>query len=474
MVILILILVLVAILLTVFQGFFAVLLACAMGSAGGLWILYTLVTGRLKTGLTSVLAAALLVGFCGGVLTVQIIYGIGGENGLAQIGAPERWIAYALVLALTASALLLAASFFEPPLVEDRHIVEMSWRQERFLWAAVIITVVAFARGNLTYEGAVGEAGTLKLDVFASLAAMLSATILPLAVIGVVQTSGWRRIRFSLIAVIGLLGLVPTGRRPVIYGLCIATYGAMRLSGRRMNLSAGRKAVLVTIGMVAVAISSYVFLGIRMAVGQMGRNNFNISMIWVVAEQGVFTDPRMITANLGDNLRGRSSNLARYLALLARGGDTPSPMYGKDTAEGVKKAIPDVFYRYFGANKSEVRAIATEEGVANEHFGLPVYDDANSILSSGIIDFGLPGLLVFPLLICAAWRLLLFFLDYVLNAEGQVVAVLFVLGILIQSEADIGGYIIAMRHLLTLLAIWAPFYWFPKLAGRRHEVPAFS
>ena len=474
MVFLILILGLMATILTVFQGYFAIFVACAVGSAGGLWILYSLLTGRQKTRLTSLLAAALLVGFCGGVLTTQITNGLAGQNGLALIQAPQLWIAYALVLALAASACLLIASSFEPALVQPRHIVEISWRQERFLRVAAIITIAAFARGVLSYGGAANQAGTLKNDVLATLAEILSACILPLAAIGIVQASGWRRIQFVVITVVGFLGLVPIGRRAVVYGLYLAIYAALRLSGRQFNLSAARKTLLTASTLVVIVVSSYVFLGIRLAAAQMGSGRFTIAAILKFAEDDVFTAPRVVAAALNQNLQSRPMNLARYLALLARGGDTPSPMYGKDTAQGVKQAIPDVVYRYFGANKSEVRAVSTEEGVANEHFGLPIYDDANSILSGGIIDLGLAGVLIFPLLICAVWRLLLFCLDQVLNAEGQVVAILAALGIFIQSEVSIAGYIVQMRNLVTLLAMWGVVYWLPRLTGRRQEVPAFS
>ncbi|MGC1158922.1 MAG: hypothetical protein WA891_14115, partial [Acidobacteriaceae bacterium] len=132
---------------------------------------------------------------------------------------------------------------------------------------------------------------------------------------------------------------------------------------------------------------------------------------------------------------------------------------------------PTQIYNFFGVSKDPIRQIGVEEDVANEHFGLPDEDMANSIFSSGIIDFGLAGVLGYPLLLCFLGRLLLSLASKVLNSEGQIVLILAMIIQFSLSENSIGGYLNELRDIATLGTVWWILDSLPTLTGRRHSAP---
>ena len=149
-------------------------------------------------------------------------------------------------------------------------------------------------------------------------------------------------------------------------------------------------------------------------------------------------------------------------------------MRGQDALWGIENTVPDVLYSAFGASKADVRNIGSEEGVANEHFGLPVFDDANSLFTGGLIDFGFLGVIAYPLIACAMARGFFFVVSRILNSEGQLVLLISMLWIFLMAEQEVGGYFTQVRDLTILLAIWAALYSIPKFTGRRQELSLLS
>jgi hypothetical protein len=267
---------------------------------------------------------------------------------------------------------------------------------------------------------------------------------------------------------------VPIGRRVVGYSLLVSAYAAVRLSGKHFRVSLGRKVLVGTAGLIVAAVASFVFLGIRMATDQMESGNHPISTILDTATHTSFTDKQSLAIALTENVASRPMLLTQYLSLLSKGGDTPAPMRGQDALWSIKNTVPDVLYSAFGSSKDNVRLVGSEEGLANEHFGLPVFDDANSLFTGGLIDFGLLGLIAYPLIACFIARGFFFVVSCTLNSEGQLVLLLPMLWFFLTAEIELAGYFTELRDLIILLAFWAALYSVPKFTGRRQEMPLFS
>jgi len=454
-----------AFLLLGFHGSMAVFLASAVATACGAEIFYLLAAGRYQTRLTWFLAGSLLLGYGSGTVNTMLSFALSGYDGLLVVGIPKNYVAYAVQLVLLASAALLAAGHFEPPFICPRHLVRMSWKQERFLWIAVAFSALAYWHGDLSFEGSIVEAGTYRNSIFASLAAGMPGICLPLSAIGIVQARGRQRIRFILLGLLAALMLFPMGRRAVFYPLAIAIFAALRLSGWQPRFSAARKGMIAVSLLAVMGLSSFFFLSLRTSVNQSGSNhgvyrNGSLLAAAPILIENLLTNQSAMASQVGENMQSRTFIIG-YLALLARGGDTPSPMMGSDAAFSVKIAIPDMVYSFFGIDKTPLRQINTEEGLANEHFGLPVYDDANSILTGGLIDFGLAGVIAYPLLLCLLFRGLLYVTKTLINIEGEIFAILFVLSALLQTEYELSAYVAGIRGLILMIFIWTLLYWLP-------------
>lgn len=466
------ILALMAAVLAVFETSSVIFVCCTIGSACGAWMLYAILARSSRLRLTWVLASTLLIGYCFGAFVSEGSALLSGQDVMAYVGLDRGWAAFALIQVMVASIALLLAGWIEPPLVEARHIVLISWRQERFLWVGMIGVAIAFLHGNLTYLGGVNTYGRVSIvgEVLLTLAPLLPA----LAAIGIVQSSGLRRLRFVLLAVTTLLAVLPLGRRQLLYALVIGFIGVARLSGRTWQLSRRRKLLLAAVSVVAVVGSSFVFYALRLATAATPEGQRSIASLIDAAERTTFRDPSTVAAELGENVEERTSFLLRYLAWLGHGGDTPSPLYGQDALLAARMAMPDALFRVAGLSKQQARDIATEEVLANEHFGLTDTDDANSVLTGGIIDFGVVGVIVYPLLACALARLFLMLTDGVVNREGRMLAVFAVLFLYLQTESPIGLYLIQLRNLLILLFCWATIYWLPSVRSKPHPVRALA
>lgn len=476
MVQLICILMALAALLTFSDAASIIFLSSAFGAAAAVWILYSILIGKREARITWILAAGLLAGYCGGLAITQTLAGL-DQSGVADaewITVPPSWIAYTLVLVFTGVSALLAAGFLESPLVKEQNVVQMTWKQERFLWFGLIVMAAEVFAGGLGYGGISNEAGTGRVSALAECAAMFVPITMPLATIGALQSSGLRKVRFIFIALAGLLLAFPSGRRVLGYTLLVSAFAAVRLSGKHFHMSFRRKVLVGSTGLIVVAVASFVFLGIRLASDQMESGNHPFSTIVETATRTTFTDKQSLAISLSENIGSRPMLLTQYLSLLSKGGNTPSPMKGQDAWWAIENTVPDVLYSRFGSSKDNIRFVGSEEGLANEHFGLPVFDDANSLFTGGLIDFGFLGVIAYPLIACAIARAMLFVVSRMLNSEGQLVLLLFMLWLFLQSEAELAQYVTAVRDLTMLLAIWAAMYSIPKFTGRRREMPLFS
>jgi hypothetical protein len=453
-------------------------LCCVAGACGGGWILYGFISRALPVRLTWMLASTLLIGYCAETLFNEIAAVLAGQGVLAYIGVDSDWAAYALMLVMLACMVLLLAGWAEPPLINERLVVPISWKQERFLWFCVALVAIAYLRSDFSFGGTVVEAGSKKADVFGSLVSFILPIVPPLATIGVVQSSGMRRLRFFALALVSFLAIGTYGRQRLIFYLPIIFIGGALLSGRQWRLNRQMSGVgrvfLVAASIAAVLLGSYVFMGLRMAQWQMSEGTHSISLIMETSVATTFRSPKEVAAALSDNLQDRTAFEVRYLSWLGRGGNTPSPLMGQDFLLGAKMAVPDRIYSVLGASKDSARKIGTEEGLANEHFGLPDDDDANSILTGGIIDFGLTGVLIYPLLVCFLTRLLLSLASTALKPEGQIVLMLSAMTLFSLSEVEVGDYLLGLRNMAILGVVWGFVHWLPRLTGRRRWAPVYG
>jgi len=435
-------------------------------------MLYSFVTGQRQLRLAWLLASSILIGYCLGTCTVQFNAMNRGMSPMGFLSVSPSSVAYALVLVLVSCMLLLFLGAIEKPLVRKSDIIDFNWRHERFLWAALGLILLAYIHGDMTLNGTV--VSDTRISVLGGIAGPLSSIVAPLAFLGVIRCSGVVRIRAALITLCGLVVTIPQGRRPFIYALLLMGIVGSSMAGRRVRLSGVQKAALAAAGAVLVSVVSLFFIGLRIASYQIGADaDHSITSVVRVANRTSFKTLNDTATALDENMQERPGGLITYLAQLTRGGDTPAPLLGKDLALGMELAVPQVFYRLEGSDKTEVASLGGEESLANESVGLPSdVDSANSLLSAGAVDFGVPGALIYP----ALWTIFVLVLIAVarsfLPRSVMPVLLIAILNQFLLAENPIGGYISDLRSIAMLGIIWALVYYIPIVRLQRNVVPS--
>lgn len=478
-----LILILLACALAVSHASVTIFLCCAVGFACSLWLLYGFGRGTHPVRLTWLLASGLLLGYCGGDVVGQSLYGLVGQDAIGAIGIDSRYIAYGLMLVFGGCAGLLFTGNFETPLLRDLPAIQFDPKLERFIWLFIALTAAAFLHGDFGYSASPINPTGEKISVLAGICAAGGMALPPLACLGYVQASGFRKFRLGLLTLLSFGALVPVSRRDVFYTALVSAFCILQLSGRKFHMSTLRKVVLGTIAMAAFLVSSLVFFGIRASAveqsqgsGRQADSGEKVTLAegLAAARIGVFSDPRALMADMASKLQDRVF-VIDYLSLLARGGNAQSPMYGQDALFAMKMGIPDAIYDAFGVSKDPVREIGAEEGVANEHFGLNVTDEANSILTAGVIDFGFVGVIVYPILLCFLVRKELELLRYLFSDRIYLIVIVLVLGTLVQTELELDTYVQLFRNLLLIAIGCAALFSVPAVVrSRRKTIPPLA
>ena len=469
LIILINVLILTGLALLAIQNLVSLFVCSGIAAGCGLLLLYVIVRGTYGLRFTWLLASSLLIGYGGG--SFSTIFNVGFSDlydAFSVFGIPKPWGAYAMVLVVFSCTSLLVAGFFESPVLMDNQVVKVGWKQERFLWFGMAVIFVAYVHGDYTFMGTAAEQGTGTVSVLGEVAGALAPLLLPLAVMGALQAWGLRRRRFVFLTLVSFVALLPAGRRVMVYTLIVCALAAFRLSGWKPRLTATKKVLLGFAFVILITLAGLFFMALRLAAGKssevgQGGSTYSIRQMVPVLIEDILTDPGNVIRETRGNLEERPFLLEEYLSLLGRGGNTTEPMYGQDFMLGIKLAIPDAAYKWVGESKNLVRSVGTEENLANERYGLPDTDDANSILTSGIIDFGLLGVFLYPLAICGIFRVIYFVIDHSFNKEGQLVALLIGVYLFLQAESEVASYVLSLRNMVIVMVLWRTLYEVPTL-----------
>jgi hypothetical protein len=458
--ILLLMLLATALLQLVFHANAAVLLAGGMATLCGLALLYGQALGRYPVRLTWMMATGLLLGYGAGSFNTMLSYALSGFDAASALGLPSQYLSYGFFLVLAACAVLLAAGFFETPLFSYIECPAIDSRYERTLWISVAMIAFAYLHGDLGYEGVTISNQTDKVSVFGALAISLPHVGFIFSSLGAVRSEGYKRWRMILLALFHLGGIFPQSRRSLLYTIVSTGIVLSYMALKRVRLSLLRQVILAVSLVVALAFSAYLFMALRVEMDKIDAKasyDAKFAPIWVAGkgalENAIF-ERQEILARLRENVRDRTF-IIRYISLLGQGGETPEPMWGSDFWFSVRLVIPDALYRLCGEDKTPLRNIGSEEGLINEHFGLPVYDEANSILTAGIADFGLPGVLIYPVLCCAAFGLLIKMTDPLVHPDCKLMIRALMLNICMQAESDIASYFMIMRNIYLIILLWS-------------------
>ena len=339
------------------------------------------------------LAFGLLGGYCGGTVAAAVPAFSNGTDLATEFGRLQADLSMALAMVLWASSvLLLAGRWAEPPLklTALRHI---NWSHSSSVWIGLLIIGLALVRGDLGYMGVSAAVDDHRITPLGAIAGLISPILPALTLCIRFRCTSLMRRRLLLCALgIEALALLPQGRRTLIYA-AIVVVASLSWAGYKLRMRTSTK-MLALIGLACVFYyANTAFYAMRFVYWNNGSVKLSVmdhverTVEFLASGGGSDFDDL-----LSKNLESRPFILI-YLSDLLVGLRDNEPLYGQIAAYSARMAVPNIIYK----DKQEILDIGLEEAIANPQFGLPVEDDSNSVLTTGLSDFGIPGILLYPL-----------------------------------------------------------------------------
>lgn len=360
----------------------------AIGTGIGLILLYLVVDEPEALRFSWILAAVLLIAYAGGSLSTWYNSASFNDFAILTKQRPAEALSGTLAFVYACCASALIAGRFEQPIVRsDDSLPEPGSFAVLLSAIGLILIVVAYLVDELGFEGLKADVNTQRIPILGAIASLIAAPLAGLLSYMYGRSdSKFLRLYCAISSVIILMSIVPSGRRPIFLALIMVAFG-LSLSGRLRRWSPIRKLLTAaTAALVGYAISAF-FFAIRLSVWELGPTSSladQIALAWQF-----MTSPTLETrfdALLYDNLRERTFVLG-YLADLVEATQASAPLYGQALLFYLKLSVPSAL----DPSKVDVLAIPQIEIFAHPLLGLPVLDQANTILTDGVTDFGLAG-----------------------------------------------------------------------------------
>ena len=403
--------------------------------------------------------ASVLLGYSLGSFNTAIRLFSEGFSVSATSGSTPTELCSALAISLLVSALLFSIGTLEPRITINPNRITNS--DQRFVWIGLVPVAVAFASGTLVFRGiTVSDSG--QISALGSIAETL-IEILPALTVFLYGKAGSKNQKLLLI-VAGLAEfLVATSqtRRMLIYCVLIS-FLALTLRGFKLQLLRWKTIATLVITVTCVYMGMTFFQAMRFSQQGSGNNKLAFSetsgRALNLLTQG---DDARFMQSLTENLRDRTFIIG-YLSNLIAASATHAPLYGEDALLCLKLSIPSVLY----PDKSAID-VRAEEVIANPQFGLPVDDDANSLLTSGVSDFGVIGAFMYPVFISLVASVFLRIVSKRVPEIVKLIIVLMFANVMIQSEKGLLDYFDLLRQTIIFALLCWPI---AKLARRRSQL----
>lgn len=256
--------------------------------------------------------------------------------------------------------------------------------------------------------------------------------------------------RWVAIVVIALLLLIQLyiGRRNALFTgmLCLAAHFAAFRHGR---LPYFKIVLSLLVGVAIYPYATTAFMAMRLASYDTpeGEKVQVVPVISKAIDIAIHDKYGEVSRQSEENLRTRTY-LIGYLAELTWRTEAQEPLYGDLLFYGVGMAIP----RALWPTKFKYLRYGSEESAANPRLGLIPYDQANTIFTTGMTDFGLPGMLAYPMAIVALYSLVLRVFK---RGPPLVYASIFLamLSVLVSIENPLSFYFSSLREIVPLAVI---------------------
>lgn len=322
------------------------------------------------------------------------------------------------------------------------------------IYSAVVSIGFLYATGQLSLNGIAQQEGG-QISPIASLALSLCA-----------PTAGWAAYNFFeaedrgvKVAMLGaslilLLYLIPVGRRPVFFGVITIGFGSfMSRKNALRYISFPKKAVAVVATVALIYVSSFFFFAMRIAGYQLTNEEDTLYRHMEDAYELVVNRTERIEDNFRLNIRRRSSVVIGYLSKICRRSSGENMALGKVAEYALVMATPSVILQ---SPKKDLLGYG-EEDYAVRLFGMRAHDRSNSVITAGVVDFGLIGGVVYAFALLFIYILFWRIMQNLSSSEIKLFMLFSIVNTFLQVEANIYSYFVHLRNLLLIVGIFILF-----------------
>jgi hypothetical protein len=432
-------------------------LASVVASAVAVFTLWEWLFLHAPTRFSTLLGMTLLLGYGLGTLNTWATLPRAGLTLAEVAGLSEGILARGIAVVLISSATLyFLGEIFEKPVFGRDFQFRITPRTRMLIYIGTLAILAGYPTHSLSFQGVTSGGGHESIP-----GAFLAWLYTPLTAVAVIAfLTAARRLDkvltgFSALILLAMFSV--TGRRITIY-TSMEVLLVMGLVGFRWREKIVRN-VLVILTLAAIMVStSLTFMLLRIS-GSMAKTRKQITIGRqfqiagkLVQKGGAYT---LAAKNTQANFQSRTFVLA-FLANILDASTRMTPALGSDAVGYIQLAIPSILY-------PEKHLFFAEENLVDQQFGFSYGDQANSVLTTGATDFGLIGMLLYPLLVVVIFRIIFDFIAKRLaTAPVMFVALVFIYTML-QTEISLTGYCDTLRDTILFSIALVIFMAFPTV-----------
>lgn len=430
----------------VFQTDAMTAVCSAIGTLVGAMLLWRFMFIDQSIRLTRVGAMGLALGYAGGTFNSWLTLKRAGEPLAAMTYVTVPVLAQGIGIAVLACGVLLAAGELleKPVLTVSPKLIVLTPGMKKILLVSAATVGLALASGRIMLGGialqSAGHAGIAAILVLT----VLQAVVVLLPVAFLISDDPKERWILGIATLIVWIVEFTQGRRALFYPP-VMIIPLARYAGYNWKKISASKVILIALGVafVFVGMLAYQMLRVAKAYTNTRTQAAQLAMGEQWVEQGKAW--QIATKSSKSNIEGRTLVVPWLGDIYRMSGIYPTGHGADILMQFEEDVVPSVL----DPNKPTLQ----EEDYASELFERDYPDQANSIFTAGIIDFGVLGILTYPLI---AFLLLSFYIRFTRRyflPELYLVGLAQILIIAVETEQDAGSYPSAIRNALVCSAL---------------------
>ncbi len=438
------------------------------GAGVGLYSLWEIAIRRKPIRFSHIFCIAHTAGYGLGVVNSWLAISRGNLTLAAYFGRDPEAVSQAMAAVLISSGVLYSlGEIFETPIFGQTFRLPLDNRSVLFILCGTALVIVGYATGERGYMGATAAGNGGHISVLSGLIGWVFPTLFAFTCLSFLEWPKGLMKRFlGIVMAVQFVLIVPAGRRSLLYFVLLGVI-ATRFGHFKPNWSLPRKFVYTALVASLIALGSLTFFYLRYA--SYGKQKVSLTdRISLALELYQSGNTSKANQSFRENLQKRTFVLG-YVSDLLDASFRITPANGEDAWHEFQLVVPSALW----ADKSTL--LYSEESIANTTYHFNYVDEANSLYSAGAIDFGIWGMILYPIVVSALFRIVAEFARVNLPEVVAVIVILALIYSALATEAGLWVRLLALRDTLCFSAALWLFFKIPAFAvARRPEGRALS